>query len=171
MKIEVVIADITTLEVDAIVNAANPALIAGGGVCGAIHRAAGPELEQECLQMYPMGCHTGNAVMTRGVGLRAMYCIHAVGPVWRGGHHGEETLLTDAYQACIASADQHDVKTIAFPLISSGIYGYPLQEACYVAIRALQACQLGTNVETAYFAVLDDRVAGTLRDMIHVFSR
>lgn len=168
MKIEVVIGDITTLNVDAIVNAANPALVAGGGVCGAIHRVAGPELEQECLKMHPLGCHTGGAVGTDGYGLPSKYCIHAVGPKWYDGNHGEEVLLSDAYEASVEIADAMGANTVAFPVISSGIYGYPLAEACYVAVRALRRAEKnGSDVTRVVFAVLDERVAETLRDMIH----
>lgn len=133
--IEIRRADITTLPVDAIVNAANAALRGGGGVDGAIHRAAGPELLEECRR-YP-GCPTGQAVLTGGYRLPARYVIHAVGPVWSGGGEGEAGLLASAYRNAFRLAlERGDVRTIAFPAISTGVYGYPKPEAAGIALRA-----------------------------------
>jgi O-acetyl-ADP-ribose deacetylase (regulator of RNase III) len=138
LKIEVVVADITSRVVDAIVNAANKELIAGGGVCGAIHRAAGTQaLETEARSRYPEGCPTGQAVETSAHNLSAKYVIHTVGPVWHGGEHGEAELLASAYKNSLLLADQLGCVSIAFPNISTGIYGYPMEEASYVAARAV----------------------------------
>ena len=133
--IEVMQADITTLAVDAIVNAANENLLAGGGVCGAIFRAAGPELVGDCFQLG--GCPTGEARLTPGHRLPAKFVIHAVGPVWRGGRHGEETLLRSCYVRALELAQRHGAHSIAFPAISTGIYGYPQSPAAAIAVAAV----------------------------------
>ncbi len=130
------LADITTLDVDAIVNAANEELMPGGGVCGAIHRAAGPKLARACAELD--GCPTGGARITPGFRLKARYVIHAVGPIWQGGSAGEPELLASAYQAAIRLAEEHELESIAFPAISTGIYGYPLQAATDVAVSAIR---------------------------------
>jgi O-acetyl-ADP-ribose deacetylase (regulator of RNase III) len=136
--IEVVRGDITTLAVDAIVNAANEALRGGGGVDGAIHRAAGPELLEEC-RLHP-GCPTGEAVRTRGYRLPARFVIHAVGPVWRGGHHGEPALLRRAYESAFRLAlEEGSIRSIALPAISTGVYGYPKREAARIALEVMRA--------------------------------
>lgn len=129
-------ADITSLKVDAIVNAANSSLHAGGGVCGAIHRAAGPELERECQLLG--SCPTGDARITKGYRLPARYVIHAVGPVWHGGHSGEPALLASCYRRAIELAAQNQVRSLAFPGISTGIYGYPIEQAASVAVQAVR---------------------------------
>ena len=126
--------DITALAVDAIVNAANSALAPGGGVCGAIHRAAGPDLARECAQLG--GCATGEAKITAGYGLPALHVIHAVGPVWRGGGSGEADLLAACYRRSLEIMQENALATIAFPAISTGIFGYPPDDAARVAVTA-----------------------------------
>ena len=136
--IEIVQADITTLDVDAIVNAANSSLLGGGGVDGAIHRAAGPELVHASAALAP--CPTGDAVITPGFGLRARYVIHAVGPIWHGGDRDEIALLARAYHRAFALArDNPEIRTIAFPAISTGVYGFPKDRAAEIALDAMRA--------------------------------
>lgn len=134
-RIEIVEGDITRLDVDAVVNAANRELLPGGGVCGAIHRAAGPELATACRRTG--GCPTGEARITPGFQLKARYVIHAVGPVWQGGSAGEERLLAQAYLSSLALAAEHELTSIAFPAISTGIYGFPLERAARIAVATV----------------------------------
>ncbi len=137
VRLEAVLADITTLAVDAIVNAANSDLLPGGGVCGAIHRAAGPELAHACREAGP--CPTGEARITPGFRLPARSVIHAVGPVWRGGGHGEPALLASAYRSSLRLARANGLASVAFPAISTGIYGYPLDLATAIAVATVRA--------------------------------
>lgn len=138
MALKVVVnGDVTKMEVDAVVNAANSQLMRGGGVCGAIFAAADDErLQEECSRLAP--CETGNAVVTGAYNMEAKYIVHAVGPVWNGGTHGEEMLLHDAYINSLKAAKEKGCKSIAFPLISSGIYGYPKDDAMHIAMTAIE---------------------------------
>ena len=136
-RLKIVQADITTLDVDAIVNAANVALMPGGGVCGAIHRAAGPELSEACREVAP--CPTGEARLTPGFKLKARWIVHAVGPVWMNGTKDEDRLLASCYRAAMALAERHELSTMAFPAISTGTFSFPLPRATTIALREIGA--------------------------------
>jgi len=154
--IEVVEGDITLLKVDAIVNAANNSLRGGGGVDGAIHRAAGPELLAECRTLH--GCPTGGAKITRGYRLPARWVIHTVGPVWGGGHESEDELLANCYRRSLELAVQNGVRSVAFPAISTGVYGFPLQRATRIAAReALAFLDKNPSLEKLLFVCFDSR--------------
>lgn len=158
-RIVVVKMDITKLDVDAIVNAANNSLLGGGGVDGAIHRAAGLELLEECRGLG--GCATGAARMTRGYRLAAPYVIHTVGPVWHGGGDGERELLASCYRECFRLAREYGLRTLAFPAISCGVYRFPVAEAVRIAVReTVKALKENEGIESVTFACFGDDVYG-----------
>ena len=134
-RFDIIVGDLTQSDAEAIVNAANNSLLGGGGVDGAIHAAAGPQLLAECRNLH--GCETGQAKLTRGYRLKARYVLHTVGPVWQGGDHGEAALLASCYRSCLALASEHGIRTVDFPSVSTGIFGYPVPQAATVAEKAI----------------------------------
>lgn len=163
--IELFKGDITTLYVDAIVNAANKSLLGGGGVDGAIHRAAGPKLLEECITLE--GCETGDAKITRGYELPAKYVIHTVGPVWSGGEKNEDDLLRSAYQRSLEVAAENDVKIIAFPSISTGVYRFPKQRAAEIALKTVKKFLADDDtIEKVIFVAFDDETYNVYEALI-----
>ena len=155
-KITVTEGDITRLKVDAIVNAANSSLLGGGGVDGAIHRAAGPQLLEECRTLN--GCKTGEAKITKGYNLPAKFVIHTVGPVWHGGDHNEDNLLQNCYTNSLKLAIENKIKTIAFPAISTGVYGFPLERATNIAVKTVKDfVSTNSNIDEVIFVCFDKR--------------
>lgn len=169
-EIEVVIIDITMLDVDAIVNAANSTLLGGGGVDGAIHRAAGPRLLEECSKLG--GCPTGEARITGGYDLPARHVIHTVGPVWRGGMEGEPELLASCYRSSLSLAVENNLRSIAFPAISCGAYGYPVQDAAVIAMRETHnfIVKEGESITRVVFACSSTDVQFALEDALRLVN-
>ena len=164
-KIDIVRGDITKLEVDAIVNAANTTLRGGGGVDGAIHSAAGPELLAECRTLG--GCEPGEAKITRGYRLPARFVIHTVGPIWKGGKHGEPETLANCYRNSSELAAENGIKTIAFPAISCGAYGYPIQEAAHIALKTTREFLATTDkIDEVIFVLWGEEIYETYRRLL-----
>lgn len=166
-RLELARGDITQERVDAIANAANEALRGGGGVDGAIHRAAGPRLLDELRRRYPDGTPTGTAVATDGYDLPARWVLHAVGPIWRGGGHRESELLAGAYRSCLRLADELGARSVAFPAISMGIYGYPGYDGALVAVRTVaEHLEGGTRIELARFVLFSEETYNLFADAL-----
>ncbi|WP_022727966.1 O-acetyl-ADP-ribose deacetylase [Fodinicurvata sediminis] len=164
-KLELYKGDITQLAVDAIVNAANSELRPGGGVCGAIHRAAGPELAEACRRLG--GCPTGESRITPGFGLPATHVIHAVGPVWQGGDSGEEDALASCYRNSLRLAEENGLDSLAFPAISTGIFGFPMARAARIAVSSVrEAMKMQVHPARVVFCVFDEETAAVYRDLL-----
>lgn len=167
MRIQIMQGDITKVnDMEAIVNAANTSLLGGGGVDGAIHRAAGPELLKECRTLH--GCNTGEAKITGAYNLPCSYVIHTVGPVWRGGNKGEPELLANAYRNSLQTAAEHGIRTVAFPSISTGVYHYPLQEAARIAVKTVNAfiAEHPDTLDAVRFVLFDPKTKAAYDDAI-----
>ena len=165
-RLELVLGDITAEDVDAIVNAANHTLLGGGGVDGAIHRAAGPELVEHCRTLG--GCETGEAKITPGFNLTARWVIHTVGPVWHGGGHGEPELLASCYRESLARADEVEAETVAFPAISTGVFGYPIEAAASIAIETVRSTR--TNVAEIRFVAFNQETVDAYQSILDTSS-
>lgn len=170
IMVEIIKGDITKMKVDAIVNAANQTLQGGGGVDGAIHRAAGPRLTAECAMVG--GCPTGSAKLTEGYDLPARFVLHAVGPVWKDGEQGEDELLASCYRACFALAEEHRINTIAFPCISTGIYGFPFERACSIALcEIFRALDEGSRIKQVFCVCFSDEDFESYQRMLSTFGQ
>jgi len=164
-RIKIIIGDITQLKVEAIVNAANTTLLGGGGVDGAIHRAAGPKLLEECKTLN--GCKTGETKITKAYNLPAKYVIHTVGPIWNGGRNNEDELLKSCYQNSLKLAKEYQIKTIAFPAISTGVYSFPLERAAKIAFKTVKEfLNSDKNLEKVIFVCFDEATENTYRENI-----
>jgi O-acetyl-ADP-ribose deacetylase (regulator of RNase III) len=164
-RIQILLGDITKLDVDAVVNAANTTLLGGGGVDGAIHRAAGPELLAECRTLG--GCRPGEAKITRGYRLPARFVIHTVGPIWRGGKHDEARTLTNCYRNSLQLAVENEIKTLAFPAISCGAYGYPIAEAAQIAFKTTrQLLAISDELQKVIFVVWGEDIYDAYREAL-----
>lgn len=171
MNYKIFKADITTIEVDAIVNAANSSLMGGGGVDGAIHRKGGPKILQQCMEIRARqgGCKTGEAVVTTGGNLPSKFVIHTVAPVWNGGDHGEPQMLQSCYLKSLYLADEHLCESVAFPNISTGIYGYPKSEAASIALVAVKSLENKlVNVKTICFVCFDDENYAIYKNLLSI---
>lgn len=169
MDLSVLKADITGVSVDIIVNAANPSLSGGGGVDGAIHRKGGPGILEECQQIRNRQgpCKTGSAVITTAGNLPAKYVIHTVGPVWNGGNADERQKLADCYQACLELCVKHDCRSIAFPCISTGVYGFPKKQAAQIALATVKGFDHGNAIDQVIFVCFDDESFQIYQSLMH----
>ena len=170
MSVEVLLRDITTLKVDAIVNAANRSLLGGGGVDGAIHRAAGDKLDKACKKLG--GCNIGDAKLTKGYNLPAKYVIHTVGPVWQGGGSNEESQLKQCYLSSLGLAVLSGIKTLAFPAISCGIYRFPPERAVLIAVSTVMGfLKRNTDIEKVYFVLIDEHLYNLYKDTVEDYEK
>ncbi len=169
-RLNILIGDITEQKVDAIVNAANTTLLGGGGVDGAIHRAAGPQLLEECRTLG--GCETGHAKITKGYQLPAKWIIHTVGPVWNGGNRGEKKLLRECYQSCFKLIEKHDIRTVAFPSISTGAYQFPIEKASQIAVEEIKTFLLNNkNIKYIFVVCFNEDVYKAYINVVSLTKR